>query len=92
MGQAKNRGTFEQRQAEAVMRAEADAIAAARMRAANERQRLATIAALPPEARLRVMERNRARNLRSMSMMALLLGTALAAPTIPRPTTGDGAL
>jgi uncharacterized protein involved in type VI secretion and phage assembly len=90
MGEAKRRGSREQRvdqataaAVEAQLRADMDARALQRMREANERQRRATIAALPAEVRWRASERERATGLRSKTMLAAVLGLALTlAPPI----------
>jgi hypothetical protein len=74
MGQARLRGTLQERTNQAVEKAAADKRAAERMKAANERQRLATIAAMPPEARRRYLDRERVKNLRMQTWLALGAG------------------
>lgn len=70
MGQAKARGSRDERAIESIARAEADARADARMRAANARQRQATINAMPEPQRRRVIQRSRERQLAIATLLA----------------------
>ena len=83
MGEARRRGTLEQRIAQATVaareaqaRREADQRALERMRAANERQRLATIAAMLPEAAHRAIELHSLRTRNRHLRLALVMGLA----------------
>jgi hypothetical protein len=73
MGQAKNRGTFAERVEQSRKRAELEASANLLAKQASEHARAQRLAELPPEARNRVMVRNRTTNLRIASLLGLVL-------------------
>ena len=76
MGQAKNRGTYDERVAQSIRRAELEASANELAKQAAEHARAQRLAELPPEARRRVQERNRIKNLRLASMIGLAAALA----------------
>jgi hypothetical protein len=80
MGQAKNRGSRDERVAQSQKRAALEASQNELAKQAAEHARAQRLAELPPEARRRVMERNRVSNLR----IASLLGLALAFSETPK--------
>ena len=71
MGQAKNRGTYDERVEQAQKRAALEASANKLAKQAAEHARAQRLAELPPEARRRVQERNHIKNLRLASMIGL---------------------
>ncbi len=87
MGAAKNRGTREERIAQSQRRAEADRICEERAKACRARQRSQDLAALPPETRIRVLERRRVNNLRRTQLLVAL--AALSFPVFPLERPSD---
>jgi hypothetical protein len=86
MGQAKNRGTFEERAEQARKRAELEASQNELAKQAAEYARAQRLAELPPEARQRAMQRNRVSNLRIASLMGLVCALAVEPkPKEPQP-------
>ena len=75
MGEAKRRGTREEREAEARAYAEANRICEERYRACRARQRAQAFAALPPEKQKIVATRERNSSL--SRRLAIALGAAL---------------
>ena len=70
MGQAKARGSFEQRQALAIAKAEVEAIERQRLRDERRKAELAAVKALPPEKR----ERLKAKRLQAHTSLAVAAG------------------
>jgi hypothetical protein len=85
MGQAKNRGSYDERVVQAQKRAELEQAEKVLAKAAAEHARAQRLAELPPEARRRAMERQRVKNLRLASLMALSLAFT---PIEKEPTNG----
>lgn len=88
MGQAKLRGTQEQRVAQAIER---DALARAerdRKEAEAEAAEAQRIAALPPEQRERIMARKRNTNIRMATWMALAATMGAPPPVVIRTRRG----
>ena len=75
MGQAKLRGTHEQRAAQAVQRAAEERAECERKEAEAKEAERQRIAALPPQERKRISERKH----RSHLMTAMLMGTLISA-------------
>lgn len=73
MGQAKNRGSRDERIAQSQKRAALEASQNELAKQAAEHARAQRLAELPPEARQRAMQRTRVQNLRTASLMGLLL-------------------
>ena len=74
MGQAKLRGTYEQRSAQAQQRAAEERAERERQEAEAKEAERQRIAALPPEQQKRISERRHRRHME----LAILLGTAAA--------------
>ena len=77
MGQAKARGSFEQRQAVAIAKAEAAAIERQRLREERRRAEHAAEMALPEKQRAHL----RAGRMRAHSLLAMAVGLIVASPT-----------
>lgn len=95
MGEAKRRGSFEDRVAERERRIEADRVCEARAKACAERQRAAARAQLTSAEREQVIKREVARTQRAQQrtrslLMVGALGMALAAAAVPPRRRDDG--
>ena len=77
MGQAKARGSFEQRQALAIAKAEAAAIEKQRLKAERRKAELEAQKALPPAVR----ERLKAKRLQTHALLAMAAGFMAAKRT-----------
>ena len=81
MGQAKARGSFEQRQAIAIAKAEAEAIEMQRLREERRRAEHAAEMALPEKQRAYL----RAGRMRAHSLLSMAVGLIVASPTRDTP-------
>ena len=85
MGQAKLRGSLDERIAQAIVKAEADREAAALTKAAAEQEKAARVASMPPAERKRFVQRERGRRMAGVNLVGLMLALA-AVNTDPRPS------
>lgn len=79
-GQARQRGSKEERIAQANARTAADAAARERTKAANTRQHLAYLRSLPPEVRDRVLKRERLKRLKLTQLLGFAMSGLIRRP------------
>jgi hypothetical protein len=83
MGEAKLRGSRDERIAQAIVKYEADLEAAAHAKAAVEQEKAAKVAAMPPAERQRFIRRERSHRMTGVNLVGLMLALA-AVNTDPR--------